>query len=151
MGYTTRSKVLETGKSVASVLAIAALIAVLGVTVSGCGAEGESGREGGEVRSSDGAPVDALSQMEVGFVGNPSREEVRDDLDKAFRLYDVPVTEENYSRAGSSLVGLRKKTGVPETDILAHAITLHTPRVSLDLPDAFGLAASEIELSSGGS
>jgi hypothetical protein len=137
------------------VLAFIAAIALSAVVISGCDEEGGSNGTSLESRSSEGSsgaapPSDALSQMETAFVGNPNHEEIRADLDKALRLYKVPVTEENYSRAGSSLVALRKETGVAETEILAHTITLHTPGVSLDLSDAFGLAASELALSSAG-
>lgn len=61
---------------------------------------------------------------------------------RQFQFYKLPATDENYSRAGSSLVALRKKTGVPETAILREAVNLHQPGVALKLPDAFGLAAA---------
>ena len=39
-------------------------------------------------------------------------------LDRALQLAGEKVTEDNYSRSGSSLVTLRKNYGVPEMDIL---------------------------------
>ena len=94
-----------------------------------------------------GVPEDALGQMEIAFEGNPSQEEIKADLDKALRLYELRATEENYSRAGSALVGLRKEFGVPEMQMLRYAIRLQldTPGVNLDLPSALGLAAADLK------
>lgn len=52
-------------------------------------------------------PPDALSQMELAFIGNPSQSEVLALLEQAFEIYDLDLTEENMSRAGSTLVALR--------------------------------------------
>lgn len=70
---------------------------------------------------------DALVQMSQVFVdedGNRgllagvSPPKIKLLLDRALPLAGEKVTEDNYSRSGSSLVTLRKKFGVPEMDIL---------------------------------
>lgn len=92
--------------------------------------------------ASSGAPTDPVAQMEAAFEGTPRQSEITAQLDRAFRVYKMPTNDENYSRAGSSLVALRQKTGVPEMAILREAINLHQPGVALKLPNAFGLAAA---------
>ena len=97
--------------------------------------------------ATDSPPSEALAQMEAVFEGNPSRDNIQADLDKALMLYELRANEENYSRAGSALVVLRKEFGVPEMQMLRYAIRLQldTPGVNLDLPDALGLAAADLE------
>jgi hypothetical protein len=50
---------------------------------------------------------DALSQMEIAFVGTPRQSEIKAKLDAALAMYGLQPTEDNYSRAGSTLVALR--------------------------------------------
>ena len=109
------------------VLAVIASVAAVGCGSSDAGSE---------------PPTDPVAQMEVAFDGTPRQSEIKAQLDEAFKLYKLSATDENYSRAGSSLVALRKKTGVGEMAILREAINLHQPGVALKLPDAFGLAAA---------
>lgn len=52
---------------------------------------------------------DALEMMEVAFIGTPSQDEIRDLMEEAFEIYAVEWTEENLSRAASSLVALRQE------------------------------------------
>ena len=42
-------------------------------------------------------------------MGTQPVSEIQPVLDRALRLYGMPITEENYSRAGSVLVALRKE------------------------------------------
>lgn len=109
------------------VLAVIASAAVVGCGSSDAGSE---------------PPTDPVAQMEAAFDGTPRQSQIKTQLDRALKLYKLPATDENYSRAGSSLVALRKKTGVPEMAILREAVNLHQPGVALKLPDAFGLAAA---------
>ena len=67
------------------------------------------------------AKMSALRQMEIAFKGKHSHATIKLRMDQAMRLYGLPRTEENYSRAGSVLVALRRKTGVSEMDILSLA------------------------------
>jgi len=52
-------------------------------------------------------PDTALDKLLVVFQGGYSKQQIQSRLDQAFRLYGVPVTEENYIRYGSILVSLR--------------------------------------------
>jgi hypothetical protein len=53
-------------------------------------------------------PSDPIAQAEVAFVGNPSQQAIKAALDKAFQLYKLQLTADNYSRATSALVALRQ-------------------------------------------
>ncbi len=88
--------------------------------------------------------VDALGMMEVAFVGNHSRSEIKRTLDEAMNLFGLPVTEINYRRAGSVLVVLRKEAGPSEMHILSHMIRSHVPGVNLNFSDAAALSATFI-------
>ena len=87
-------------------------------------------------------PDDPLDQMVIAFNGSYSRTQIKERLDKAMELYDLPRTKQNYSRAGSALVVLRKETGQKEMDILGYMIRSHVPGVKMDFPSAAALAAS---------
>ena len=87
-------------------------------------------------------PSDPISQMEIAFVGNPTKREITTFLDKALSLYDTPINSENYSRAGSSLVALRQQTGVSEMSILRYMIKSHVPGMKINFPEAAGISAA---------
>jgi hypothetical protein len=50
--------------------------------------------------------------------------------------------EENYSRAGSVLVALRKENGTPEIAILDYMIRSHVPGVNVTFPEAAALSSA---------
>jgi hypothetical protein len=87
-------------------------------------------------------PADPLEQMEIAFKGNYSKPQIKERLDKAMELYNLPRTKENYSRAGSTLVALRNEFGHSEMKILSYMIRSHVPGVKMDFPSAAGLAAA---------
>ncbi len=87
-------------------------------------------------------PDDPLDQMVIVFNGSYSRIQIKERLDRAMELYNLPRTKENYSRAGSVLVALRKETSQKEMDILGYMIRSHVSGVKLNFPSAAGLAAS---------
>lgn len=62
-------------------------------------------------------------------------------MDEAMDLYGLPVTEENYGRAGSALVALRKENGTKEMDILDCMIRSHVPDVNMEFPEAAAFAS----------
>lgn len=66
--------------------------------------------------------------MELAFEGNPSQRQIRAALDPVMEQFDLPLTDENYERAGSTLVSLRQSSekGVTEMDILAEMALLET-------------------------
>ena len=86
-------------------------------------------------------PSDPLEQMEIAFVGSYSKDQIKARLDRAMDLYGLSKTKENYSRAGSALVALRKGIGPHEMDILDHMIRSHVKGVNIDFPKAAGLSA----------
>lgn len=86
--------------------------------------------------------VDALNQAEAVFAGGYTREQVKARLDQAMQLYGLPITEENYSRAGSALVAMRQQTGNTEMAILDHMIRSHVKGANVSFPDAVGLSSA---------
>jgi hypothetical protein len=96
-----------------------------------------------ELRSatSSTAAMPALDQAVLAFEGGFTRQEIRERLDVALRLYSLSATEENYSRAGSALVALRKQNGTPEMAILGYMIRSHVEGVNLSFPEAAAFAS----------
>ena len=82
-----------------------------------------------------------LDKMAVVFEGNYSKEQIRARLDRAMELYGLPNSSENYSRAASTLVTLRKEIGPREMDILDYMIRSYVPGIAIDFPKAAALAA----------
>ena len=97
------------------------LIAAIGAT--GCQSAAEREAEAMTTLQS----LSQMELMEMAFDGNPTVSEIQPVLDRALRLYRMPITEENYSRAGSVLVALRKEFGPSEMDILGCVISSHVP------------------------
>jgi len=89
--------------------------------------------------------MSALDKMSVAFEGHPSRDQVKAKLDRALTLYQTDITEENYSRAGSTLVGIRKDTGVHEIEILEHMIRSYLPGMKGSFPEAAAMSAAMIK------
>jgi hypothetical protein len=89
-------------------------------------------------------PQNPLEQMSIAFEGRPSVASIKATLDRAMDLYGLPTTDENYSRAGSALVALRKKYGITEMEILAEMIRNYAPGVSVSFPQAAGIAAASL-------
>jgi len=96
------------------------------------------------VSDSEENPVDAmtaLEQMEIAFEGGHAEEQIKPKMDEAMKLYGLSISEENYSRAGSALVGLRKEYGTEEMDILDYMIRSYVPDVNLDFAEAAAFAS----------
>jgi len=88
----------------------------------------------------------ALQQMTIAFDGNYSEKEIKDKITEAMVLYNVPITEENYSRAGSTLVALRQQHGIEEMIILDYMIKkLHTPNIKMTFPEAAGWSVTVLK------
>ena len=86
---------------------------------------------------------EALEMMEVAFDGHPSRARIKTRLDLALTQSGHPLTEENYSRAGSVLVALRKRnTGLTEMAILDYMIRSHVPGPTMSFAERAGLSAA---------
>jgi hypothetical protein len=74
---------------------------------------------------------DALAIMATVFQGNHTKKQIRLSLDEALTLYHEPITEQNYQRAGSALITMRKNSGVQEMRILQCIIESYTPEVTM--------------------
>ena len=94
----------------------------------------------------------ALEQMEIAFVGSYSYSEIKNRIDTVMQLYGLSMTNENYSRFGSALVGVRKETGTPEMDILTcmnsldYRNTIGWDKVTAEkaVPDAVGICGATL-------
>jgi len=84
-----------------------AILALATIALVGCGTSEPTKPEG------------ALEEMAVAFNGNPSVSSVQAALDAAFVATGTSTSEENYSRAGSTLVVASGENGVSEMDVLA--------------------------------
>ena len=98
--------------------------------------------ERASVRQTGVSSNDPLDQMVIAFNGSYSKTQIKKRIDKAMELYNLPRTKENYSRAGSALVALRKEVGPNEMDILSYMVRSHVQGVNMDFPSAAGLAAA---------
>ncbi len=62
--------------------------------------------------------MDSLDRMELAFIGDYQRKEIKVSMDRVMKLLSVQINDENYSRAGSVLIVLRKSHGVSEMEVL---------------------------------
>ena len=77
----------------------------------------------------------ALDKMVVAFEGEYTKNQIKVRIDKAMQLYGLSLTEENYSRAASTLIVLRKEYSVQEMAILDHMIRSYVPSVKISFPE----------------
>ena len=82
--------------------------------------------------------------MVVVYRGSHSYDRIKERMDEAMNLYDLPVTERNYERAASALIELRKSTGAAEMDLLTCMIEAKAPGVNVDFPSSAALCATLI-------
>lgn len=94
----------------------------------------------------DGPPSDPLKQMLIAFNGSPSMVEIQESMDNALNATGTPVSEENYSRAGSVLVEFRKEYGINEMEILECIPTATTdPRLpELSFPNVAAVCVTDM-------
>ena len=84
-------------------------------------------------------------QIELAFEGGLSWQERRPLMDRAMTLYNLPINSENYSRASSSLIVMRREFGVREVDMLDYMIRSHVQGVELEFSEAAAIAAVFLE------
>jgi hypothetical protein len=109
-------------------------LALIGTLLAvGCGGSPSS--------TSNVSSPSTLEKVSVAFNGNPSPLTVKQSLDRALTLYNTPITDENYSRAASTLIVLRREHGIDEMKILDHMIRSHVPGVNLSFPEAAALSS----------
>lgn len=88
---------------------------------------------------------DALDKMETVFEGDYSRSVIKRHMDKAMRLYDLPITERYYEKAGSVLVTLSNENErVTEMEILVCIIEAHTPGIEMKYHEMAALCATRL-------
>ncbi|MPZ23304.1 MAG: hypothetical protein GEU28_07125 [Dehalococcoidia bacterium] len=90
----------------------------------------------------EGLPDDPLDQMELAFDGGYGRAEIKRVIDEAMLLYGLPLSEGNYSRAGSVVVALSNEFGFEEMDILRYMIRSYVPGVEVSFADAAALSVT---------
>lgn len=136
-------------RHVASVVRFATVAALaFGCSESSRPNESPSGAQGSA--ASQTQQLDHLAIASRAFVGEPPVSEIKPVIDRALELHgDVPRTNENYGRAASALVALRKSTGISEMRILNHMIRSHVPGVKLSFAEAAGLSASFLKAGDG--
>jgi len=88
------------------VLKRGAFVGVAALLLIGCQTTGSDVPQAPLVEST--LPSDALSQMEIAFIGTPRQSEIVVLLDEVLLLYDMEPSEANYRKAGDVLVALRR-------------------------------------------
>lgn len=118
---------------------------VLGA-IAGCEVENTRAPQNASSSSStsEGPPEHPLDQMVIAYEGNHSRAEIKARMDEAMGLYGLTLTEENYSRAGSVLVTMRREYGPAEMDILNYMIRSHAPGTEMSFPDMAAIASTAL-------
>lgn len=69
-------------------------------------------------------------------------------MDAALLATNTPITEENYSRAGSALVELNQSNGASPMDVLEciPGMTAATGGTSMSFPDAAALCSVDLQM-----
>jgi hypothetical protein len=87
----------------------------------------------------------ALEMMPVAFVGGHAKPQIEAEIRRTAKAFNLPATNDSFSRMGSALVALRKETRVPEMELLrcARAMGEEVNGISLELdfPTAGGVCA----------
>src|SRR5687767_9795961 len=111
------------------------LLASLLMCLLGCDQAPGSARSASPPKPAATRQPDALDKMAAVFVDSSSRSEIKAAMDRAFDLFGVPQTEDNYLKYGSILVRLRKDFDTPEMAVLRFAIRLReeSPSLAMDL------------------
>ena len=136
---------LLVGVPVALVVLVGAGLVVLGAVIVAVDPDAGK-RASAPVAAPTEVQSKALDAMVRAFEGNHSRAEIKARMDLAMTLYKLPITEENYSRAGSALAGLQKDFDVDEMVILDHMIRSHVPGVTtFTFPEAAALSVTFIK------
>lgn len=84
---------------------------------------------------------ETFSVIKVAFVGGYKEEEIKTRMDKVMELYDTPRSIENYNRAASVLVEMRRLNGFSEMEILEYMKNIHSAETVLDFGSAAAFSA----------
>ena len=113
------------------------------LTSSGGGGTSSGGGNAG------GTSSVALDQMAVAFEGGYSRAAIEARMREGMELYGLAWTEDNRSRAGSTLVALRREYSIEEMRILDYMICSHVPGVEMSFPEMAGIAVALLDSGDG--
>lgn len=120
------------------------IVALFAVFMGSAIAMSASWHSAGAKRSRMENPT-ALEMMSVAFVGDHAKTQIEAEIRRAARAFNLPATNDSFSRMGSALVALRKETRVPEMELLRCARAMGEEvagtNVDLDFPAATGMCA----------
>ncbi|WP_438711041.1 hypothetical protein ACSTS3_21265 [Aquimarina muelleri] len=87
----------------------------------------------------------AYKKMELAFIGNQKKSDIKPILDKVIRFHGAELTELNREKSASVLISLRKssKNGITEMDILKHINNNGTEKISF--PDQAAISFTLLE------
>lgn len=123
----------EDRRTNAIIVGVIAAVAVLALVIGVASQSGNDDESDDDV-ASEVAELDPLEQASIAFLASPSSSDVKRAMDAALSATGELATAENYSRAGSTLVALRRENGSDEMRVLecipAHARDPRLPGVS---------------------
>lgn len=118
------------------------------VVVMGTALATTASRHSASAESPRAANPTALEMMHVAFVGRHSASEIEAQIRRAAAAFNLPATDQNFSRMGSALVVLRKESRVPEMELLRCARAMGEEvagtNAGLDFPSAASLCAATL-------
>jgi hypothetical protein len=90
----------------------------------------------------------AIEMMSVAFVGSHSKSQIEAEVRRAANAFNLPATDDNFSRMGSALVAVRQQSRVSEMNLLRCANAMGEEvagtNVGLDFPTAVGMCAGTL-------
>jgi hypothetical protein len=89
-------------------------------------------------------PTHPLDKMVVAYKGNHSRSTIQARMDEVMTMYGLSISEEEYTRAGSVLVSLRKKFGPHEMEILTCMKAAHNSNVKSSFPEMAAVCVASL-------
>ena len=90
------------------------------------------------------ATPDALTKLTAVFVGGATKDHIKMLLNESLALYNLPISEEYYHKAGSAMIALRETSNVREIDILTCMIKSHVPNMKLQYHEGAALCATTL-------
>ena len=90
---------------------------------------------------------EALEMLSSVFTGGYTQKDIKEKMDAVFTLYKMPITGDDYLKAGNTLTSLRKSSanGVTEMDIIMHMILADTGWQGVTFDEQAGTSARTIE------
>ena len=91
---------------------------------------------------------EAIAMLQSVFIGTYSKQEIEENMGAVMTFYKVPITGENYLKAGNTLASLRKssKKGVSEMDIIIHMIKADSGWKNISFDEQASKSARVLEM-----